>query len=322
MAAFVDVTKYASSTLNVVKSHVKLIQKYGYDPKTITEDEFKSFVLKLRRNPEKKYTDAYITTILNSIRKINPSFPLTAKMMGLKRRPKGVVKPILDAHVISVISEMIAKSFDVIDNPEFYLNETKSFYDANLAICLVDLTNLRTNEAMQITERNLYEIAAGNPINIKIKKKDSPTTIMTLQTVFSVYFEKMIKCMHYRNEKFNMATDEKFKYKLDRVISCSRSIVNDYIKKFLVAHNCVKKYNYGLRSIRYFNNIKMIEDEKFDLVTKFNRHKETATTINNYNPVQPVEGMNKMMDFLEPVFKTEDIKEEKPKIEIKQEPVY
>src|ERR1700712_3224943 len=88
---FIDTYSLSIGTIKVRKSHIALLQKYGYNPYTITEGEFMTLLEEIKSVK----SEAYISGIISTIKALNPTFKLTAQAIGVHRRngPAPVMTP-------------------------------------------------------------------------------------------------------------------------------------------------------------------------------------------------------------------------------------
>lgn len=257
--------KISKNTLLLRQSHIYTIQNYGYDPKTMTKEEFKEFCTRIKA--DRNIKDSYLATIITTIRAINPTINISAKQLNLKRKN---IPQILKLQETSAIESLITNSIEYIRSGIY--NESKLNSETKLAIIMTFMTNLRISELLQLTIQDLNRIKNQERITIKVKRQFEPVSIIKFGKLFDDIYPSIIKYINYRNSQFNS----------NKLISISSSAINANIKRIL-SPSMRDHIKIGLRLIRIYTTTKLIDNNNIGLSQIINRHANQNVTLDNYN---------------------------------------
>lgn len=301
---YVDGSKYSDSTIRTQKSIFKSVQKVNFNPYKITNSNINSLIIALKENNEKKYSDAYISTIISTLRIFNPTtLTKTATELGFKRRNKNNQLVIHSGAVIPAIKKMVTYCLEVLHdnfNPVLFSNYhepvllTKAEINTIIAVAIVTCTNIRISELMQLTVLNLYEIFGGQVIAIKFKKKFTSRTIEKMEPLFSniynlvLYAVGTILVMDQKLRETDflqfVANPNDEIFSKQKLINTSQDTINKSLKQFYALVNEKKnEIALGLKIIRTLNTTTLLKYERPEVVAIFNRHNDPSTAFQYYN---------------------------------------
>lgn len=264
---YANVKKISKNTLLLRQSHIYTLQRYGYDPKTITVQEFNRFCKQIKE--DKNVKDSYLATIITTIRSLNPNLNISAKQLQLKRKN---IPQILTKDELSAIENLIENSIEYIKNGLFSGSKINS--ETKLAIILTFMTNLRINELLQLKIDDLTRIKKQERVIIKVKRQFEPVSIVKFGKLFEQIYPYILNYINYR-----VAQEEN---PSQRLISISSSAINSNIKRILspMIRDHIK---IGLRLIRIYTTTRLIDNNNIDLAQIINRHANQNVTLDNYN---------------------------------------
>lgn len=269
---YANVKKISKNTLLLRQSHIYTLQRYGYDPKTITVEDFNDFCKKIKE--ERNVKDSYLATIITTIRSLNPNINLSAKNLKLKRKN---IPQILTQREINAIENLIENSIEHIRNGLF--NGSKINSETKLAVILTFMTNLRINELLQLKISDLQRIKNQERIVIKVKRQFEPVSIVKFGKLFEQMYPYLMNYINYRASQENPPSE--------RLISISSSAINSNIKRIL-SPMIREHIKIGLRLIRIYTTTKLIDNNNINLAQIINRHANQNVTLDNYNkPAMP-----------------------------------
>lgn len=276
--AAINIIKSSNKSFIVKKSHEALLRKYNIDISKVTNDEFISLLPTLKD----KLSDSYISTIISTIKLLNPDFTLTAKELKLQRRTKLKTTCNNNPQLKEAIESLIRTSIDFIVSNNF-INVSKTTIDAKIAIVTTFVTNLRAQEIKQLTISDLESIAAKQPVYIKIKKRNIPLKIVSFGQLYDLYWRNIQSTAQTRNKLFNINDD--------KLINVSIVAINTYIREYLIVKTGVIS-TYGLQILRKFNTTNLIELNEVVAAQALNRHKDIETTLEHYNDTNSIVDVN------------------------------
>jgi hypothetical protein len=321
---------YATSTITSQNSRKRFVQKMlamlqNNNPPDIEIDRYLN---------TQNVSDEYKVAIIKTYQQMYPTnnIPDLKKYRNSKKKA-----PIADRENLKIGIELLlttAARF-LVDLKHLKLNTahqySSSYIETMVAICITAVTNLRSNEVLNLSILDLGKMLRGERISIRIKARQHLTAVIPHPRYKDMYpyiinalaesydVRKSDKTYTQRflvpnaKETFiknpdssELATSKAF---LSTSTIINRNISNIYL-------NLTKKAqkNIGLKAIRTYNTTSIINAGSTEIAQIFNRHSTKHITETYYNLPAPISEVNAIYEDM----KLDSLIEESQK-KIKQE---
>ena len=229
---------------------------------------------------------SYLSSIFSTLKYLNPNITKRAIELGYMRVNKNLMIKNGDTFMDDI--ELIATY--CIEKIKFYFSEPNLIFknsipivEANmyLAVTIVLVLNLRSDEVIGLTVKYLNNIKNNKSIPLRIKNRIESANLPKIEPLFTElypYWLNIITSIHaYNNDTENY--EELLQNEDMKIITCSIDAINKRIRYLYVMLNKNKlKFHLGLKAFKKYTTTKYINNNEPALAATLNRHRSQSTT--------------------------------------------
>ena len=266
---------------------------------------------KALKSSNQNISKSYLSSIFSTLKHLNPQITKRAVDLGYTRINKNLLIKNGDTFIKDIeliITYCMEKIKMYFSEPNLIFRNSIPIVEANmyLAITLVLVLSLRSDEVVNLTIKYLNDVKDNKSVPLRIKYSTTSANLPKIEPLFTElypYWLNIIASIHaYNNDTTNY--EEVLKNEDLKIITCSIDAINKRIRQLyiMISGNSLK-FHLGLKAIKRYTITKLINYNEPALAATLNRHKLQSTTY-GYN-------VPNAQNALDVIYETELVVQEK-----------
>ena len=287
---FINKSKMRESSYRKHDNVRNRLTKLGISYTNLNDDnigERMKEIAKKLKTIKKNISNSYLSSIFSTLKHLNPDITKRAVEFGYTRVNKSMLIKNGDTFLQDI--ELIIKY--CIDKLQMYFKTPNKIYiprtipmvEANmyLAVTLVLVTNLRSDEVSKLTIDYLNKIKNNKPIPLRIKYRTTSMLLPKIEPQFTELYPYWLNVIASMQGNIRNTTnyEDILQDGETKIITCSSDAINKRMRQLYVII-CGKQLTFqlGLKAIKQYSISKLINVNEPALAASLNRHKSQSTT--------------------------------------------